>query len=206
MSTPSRRQGPFAWQNGWLDHRGQRCPAAEALSVTSDPRTWPKHTGSRLAKLGSSQGTPETGNRRARDAIGAPAEPAGRGICCSPRLGLRILELSAAGTGAVSCSLKRISRAAPCTSRILRSKSPRFLQKPVILSSRRSRVLSPVLKGLLPVSGVPWLDPSMRRHRSASGGGRPRRGRRCRRARRFPARGLRCSDRDARCSRCRGAG
>jgi hypothetical protein len=58
-------------------------------------------------------------------------------------------------------SLKQIWRAAPCAIRILRSKSPSFLQKTVILSSRRSPVPSPVLKGLLHISGVSWLDPSL---------------------------------------------
>jgi gamma-D-glutamyl-L-lysine dipeptidyl-peptidase len=38
-----------------------------------------------LTYTGSSQDTPETGNRRARAAIGAPAEPAGRGFVASRR-------------------------------------------------------------------------------------------------------------------------
>jgi hypothetical protein len=73
---------------------------------------------------GSSQDTPETGNRRARAAIGCPGRGPQDGDLLLVEARSRILELSAAGAGTASCSLKRIWRAAPCAIRSLRSKSP----------------------------------------------------------------------------------
>ena len=81
-----------------------------------------------MASVGSSQDPPETGNRRARAAIGAPAEPAGRGFLAR-RGWFKDSRAVGSRRRTASCSLKRIWRAAPYAIRILRSKSPSFLQK-----------------------------------------------------------------------------
>jgi hypothetical protein len=62
-----------------------------------------------MASVGSSQDPPETGNRRARAAIGAPAEPAGRGFLAR-RGWFKDSRAVGSRRRTASCSLKRIWR------------------------------------------------------------------------------------------------
>src|ERR1035438_494370 len=104
----------------------------------------------------SSQDTPETGNRRARAAIGAPAEPAGRGFLAR-RGWFKDSRAVGSRRRTASCSLKRIWRSCALrdshsSQQITEFPSESF-RRQVILSSRRSRVLSPVLAGADPIAG-----------------------------------------------------
>jgi hypothetical protein len=62
------------------------CTSGSSRTSRTRSQDWLMMIHASAPSLGSGQDTPETGNRRARAAIGAPSEPAGRGVCCSSRL------------------------------------------------------------------------------------------------------------------------
>ena len=112
---------------------------------------------------GSSQRlTPGTGNRRARGAMGAPAEPAGRGFVA--RRGW-FKDSRAVGSPAQDGILFSEANLASCALRDSHS-SQQITEFPSEDSHSQqspiSRPLVPLSKGLLHISGVSWLEPQLR--------------------------------------------